>query len=45
MSMVVKPCSCASSYQDEKLGKQNRWHNKGKKPVGKVTCTVCGKVS
>jgi hypothetical protein len=39
----VRPCHCASSYQDSKYGKGNRVHNLsqgGKKR--NIKCTVCG---
>jgi hypothetical protein len=37
---TVKPCSCASEYQDRRYGKGNRVFNLSAKAA---TCTVCGK--
>ena len=37
---MLKSCSCRSSFQDEKYGKNIRIHTEGKK--GEERCTVCG---
>lgn len=36
---VVRPCTCASAFQDERYGSGQRVHNVGKEHV---YCTVCG---
>ena len=42
-AIEIRPCHCASAYQDKAYGKGNRVHNLsqgGKKH--NVKCTVCG---
>lgn len=39
----IRPCSCASEFQDGRYGKAQRVHNRGGgKANVKWTCTVCG---
>lgn len=42
MATIIKPCICASPYQDSKYGAGNRVHNVGKKLAA---CTVCDRKS
>lgn len=44
MATIVRTCSCAHKYQDEKYGKYMRVHNKavGSGGAESWTCTVCG---
>lgn len=44
--VVIRPCGCASAFQDARYGLHNRVHNltnggTGKRP-GDAACTVCG---
>ena len=36
-------CTCAHPYQDERYGKNRRYHN-GMKATGDYRCSVCGNV-
>ena len=40
--IVLKPCGCASAYQDNKYGAGIRVFNKSQDGA-KLSCSVCGK--